>query len=55
MQLAADVHNRYLVSFSPDQDSPSRFHSLTLRIKDHPEAVVRTRPGYWTVSSVAHP
>ena len=47
LQVAADVHNRYLVSFVPDQDAPPRFHSITLKIKDHPNAIVRTRPGYW--------
>jgi len=48
LQVAADVHNRYLVSFVPDQDTTPRFHSITLKIKDHPDAIVRTRPGYWT-------
>lgn len=55
MQLAADVHNRYLISFVPDHDLIPRFHSIALKIKDHPDAMVRTRPGYWTEPSVSNP
>lgn len=55
MQLAADVHNRYLVSFVPDQNLTPRFHPIALRIKDHPDAIVRTRSGYWAGPSVSNP
>jgi VWFA-related protein len=50
MRLARDIHNRYLVSFVPDLDKTQRFHRLTLKVKDRPNAVVLTRPGYWSLT-----
>ena len=47
MQLSKDIHSRYLVSFVPDRDSTPNFHQVSIRIRNHPNAVVRTRPGYW--------
>ena len=48
MRLAADIHNRYLVSFVPETDKEQRFHRITLQVKNRPDAVVLTRPGYWS-------
>ena len=47
--LGTDVHNRYLLSFTPNVEQTQRFHLLQLRIENHPEAIIRTRPGYWSV------
>jgi hypothetical protein len=47
IQLSRDVHSRYLVSFVPDNSAAPMFHRVSVRIRNHPEAVVRTRPGYW--------
>ncbi|HEY6989085.1 MAG TPA: VWA domain-containing protein [Bryobacteraceae bacterium] len=48
MRLAGDIHNRYLVSFVPAADQEARFHRITLQVKNRPDAVVLTRPGYWS-------
>ena len=47
MQVANDIHSRYLVSFVPDKSQTSSFHQVSITIKGRPDAVVRTRPGYW--------
>jgi VWFA-related protein len=47
MQLSRDIHSRYLVSFVPDKPEARMFHRVSIRIRNHPDAVVRTRPGYW--------
>lgn len=50
MRLAGDIHNRYLVSFVPDVDKMQRFHRITLQVKNRADAVVLTRPGYWSLT-----
>jgi VWFA-related protein len=47
IRLGTEIHSRYLISFTPDLNQAPRFHHLQVRIKNHPEAVVRARPGYW--------
>lgn len=47
-RLSKDIHNRYLVSFRPDEEQQPTFHQISIRIRNHPDAIVRTRPGYWT-------
>ena len=47
IQLSRDIHSRYLVSFVPAGPGTRTFHRVSIRIRDHPDAVVRTRPGYW--------
>ncbi len=51
--LGADIHSRYLLSFTPDLEQPPRFHHLQVQIKNHPDAIVRARPGYWPASTGA--
>jgi VWFA-related protein len=50
MRLGSDIHNRYLVSFIPDVEKTQTFHKLLIQVKNHPDAVVLTRPGYWTAA-----
>lgn len=45
--LGADIHSRYLVSFTPEQERQPTFHKLEIKIKDRPDAIVNARPGYW--------
>jgi VWFA-related protein len=45
--LGKEIHSRYLISFTPDLNQKPRFHHLQVQIKNHPETVVRARPGYW--------
>ncbi len=47
MQLSRDIHGRYLVSFVPAEPGARTFHSVSIRIRNYPDTVVRTRPGYW--------
>ena len=45
--LGGDLHSRYLLSFTPSPEGNPGFHSLRVEIRNHPEAVVHTRPGYF--------
>ena len=47
IQLSQDIHGRYLVSFVPAEPGARMFHRVSIRIRNHPDAIVRTRPGYW--------
>ena len=49
IQVGAEIHNRYLLSFTPDLEQTPRFHHLELQIKNHPDALIRARPGYWAI------
>ena len=51
IKLGSDIHSRYLLSFTPSSEPNSRFHRLQVSVKNHPEAVIRTRPGYWSVTN----
>ncbi len=45
--LGNELHNRYILTFSPDEERRPAFRKLEVKIKDRPDAVVRARPGYW--------
>jgi VWFA-related protein len=47
IRLGSEIHCRYFISFTPDLTQTPNFHHLEVRIKDRPDAVIRTRPGYW--------
>ena len=47
IRLGSEIHNRYLLSFTPDLEQTPRFHHLQLEVKNHPDALIRARPGYW--------
>ena len=42
-----EIHSQYLVSFAPRESPAERFHRVNVRIVSKPNAVVRSRPGYW--------
>jgi VWFA-related protein len=47
-KIGEDLHSQYLLSFAPSSSGEAvQFHKLEVRVKNHPEAMVRTRPGYW--------
>ena len=48
MALGAEIHSRYLLSFTPEQDHHPAFHKVEVKIKDRPDAVIKARAGYWT-------
>jgi VWFA-related protein len=47
--LGAEIHNQYLLSFTPPPANPAEFHQIRVTVRDRPDLVVRTRPGYWPV------
>jgi VWFA-related protein len=51
IRVGREIHNRYLLSFTPGPEPPPHFHHLQVQIKNHPDATIRARPGYWTTST----
>ena len=49
VEVGKEVHHQYLVSLTPDADLPPSYHAISISIKGHPNAIVRTRPGYWSL------
>lgn len=47
IRLSADLHSRYVLTFRPETAGTSGFHALTLCVRNHPEAIVHVRNGYW--------
>jgi VWFA-related protein len=54
IRLGTEIHSRYLISFTPDLEQTPRFHHLQVQIKNHPDAVVHARPGYWAAQADAN-
>ena len=50
-KIGEEIHNQYLLTFTPARDKEKTFHEIVVRVKNYPDAVVRTRPGYWPASS----
>jgi VWFA-related protein len=46
--IGAEVHRQYIVSFQPPKAEPGLFHAIRIEVKNRPEALVRTRTGYWS-------
>lgn len=46
--LGKDIHNRYLLSFTPETDAAWQFYRIEVQVKGHPDASIRARPGYWS-------
>jgi len=42
-----DIHSQYLISFVPPPSSAG-FHQLVVVVPSRPDAVTRSRPGYWS-------
>ncbi len=42
-----EIHSQYLLSFTPTPSSKQGFHQIQVAISEHPNAVIRVRPGYW--------
>ena len=47
--LGAEIHNQYQISFTPPHSDPHEFHQIRVVVRNRPDAVVRTRAGYWPV------
>jgi hypothetical protein len=50
MLLSKDIHNRYLLSFTPASDQTSTFHKIEIELPNAPDAITRARPGYWSIT-----
>ncbi len=48
IRLGSEIHSRYIISFTPEEERRTSFHPIEVKVKDKPQFVVRTRPGYWT-------
>lgn len=51
MKTGKEIHNQYLLSFTPEPASDSEFRQLEVKVKGHPDAVIRHRPGYWAAAA----
>jgi len=49
-KVGEEIHNQYLLSFTPLVGKEKGFHKISVRVKNNPDAIVRTRPGYWPVT-----
>lgn len=45
--LSEDLHNQYLLTFSPAPGAPG-YREIRVAVRGRPELTVRARPGYWT-------
>jgi VWFA-related protein len=46
-EIGKEVHSQYQISFVPDFEKNGLYHKLVVKVKARPDAVVRSRPGYW--------
>jgi VWFA-related protein len=47
-RIGEDLHSQYLLSFVPAASAQiAEFHKLDVRVSNHPDARIRTRPSYW--------
>ena len=45
--IGEELHSQYLLSFTPAPESRTAYRSITVQVPSRPDAVVRSRPGYW--------
>ncbi len=48
-RVGADLHRGYVLTFPMSRSVPGSYHSLRVAIPNRPEAVIRTRSGYYEV------
>ncbi len=46
--ISTEIHSQYQISFVPPDEKHPVYHEIEIELKNHPEAAVRARPGYWT-------
>ncbi len=46
-RLGEELHSQYLLSFTVNPESETRYHAIEVEVAGRPELAVRTRPGYW--------
>ncbi|HLY18760.1 MAG TPA: VWA domain-containing protein [Bryobacteraceae bacterium] len=47
--LGEEIHNQYLLSFTPPHSDAAEFHQIRVTVRHRPDLVVRSRAGYWPV------
>jgi VWFA-related protein len=47
--IGDEVHRQYILSFQPPRSDPGIFHELRVEVKNRPQAVAKTRQGYWAI------
>src|ERR1051326_3812641 len=45
--VGEELHSQYLLSYTPPRGQPG-FHTVTVKLREQPGAIVRNRPGYWS-------
>lgn len=45
--IGDELHSQYILSFTPSVGNDGNYHELTVRVTTRPNAIVRSRPGYW--------
>ena len=50
-KIGEEIHNQYLLTFTPLGGKDKGFHQIAVRVKNYPDAIVRTRPGYWPAAA----
>jgi VWFA-related protein len=50
IRLGADIHSRYMLSFTAAATSEERFHHIIVEVKNRPDLTIRARPGYWSIT-----
>jgi len=48
IRLGTDIHNRYLLSFTPARSEES-FRHIIVEVKNRPDLNIRARSGYWPI------
>jgi len=49
-EIGKEVHSQHQISFVPTSEQSPVYHELKVKLTDHPDAVIRARPGYWNGS-----
>jgi Ca-activated chloride channel family protein len=45
-RIGEELHSQYQLSFTSGA-ADSEFHAIEVKVKNRPDLIVRTRPGYW--------
>lgn len=53
-ELTVEIHSQYQISFPAPEDTSPVYHEIEVQVKDHPDAIIRARPGYWVGVPVNH-
>ncbi len=48
-EIGEELHSQYMLSYAPSESvkMDGGYHEIKVAIRDHPELIARSRPGYW--------